>query len=142
MPFESARRSHPTPSSPDNDPTASSPYPRLTPALPELCFGRTAHNSVLFSRRRSEVVNTRPNVFHSLLGIPLHLRIERRIDFQPIGINIILGSVSLHIFLAPTIQRIIRPSNGIVYEFLSFPPPIFRFHRLFAVIINLNCSLK
>ena len=63
MPFESARRSHPTPSSPDNDPTASSPYPRLTPALPELCFGRTAHNSVLFSRRRSEVVNTRPNVF-------------------------------------------------------------------------------
>ena len=70
--------------------------------------------------------------FHSLLGIPLHLRIERRIDFQPIGINIILGSVSLHIFLAPTIQRIIRPSNGIVYEFLSFPPPIFRFHRLFC----------
>ena len=80
--------------------------------------------------------------FHSLLGIPLHLRIKRRIDFQPIGINIILGSVSLHIFLAPTIQRIIRPSNGIVYKFLSFHPRYSDFTGFFAVIINLNCSLK
>ena len=46
---------------------------------------------------------------YGLLGISLHRRIDRRIDLQPVAVQIVLSAVRLRIFPTPAVQRIFVP---------------------------------
>ncbi len=44
---------------------------------------------------------------HRLLGIGLHPRVDRRIDFQPVAVDIVGRTVSLGVLVTPAIERIL-----------------------------------
>ena len=46
---------------------------------------------------------------HGILGILLHTRVERGIDFQPVGVEVVFGTVFLGVLFAPSKERVVLP---------------------------------
>ena len=67
---------------------------------------------------------------YSFFGITLHTRIDGRIDFQSVSIYIVVRAVLFRILVAPAVQRICFPGNGIFVILLSLPSPVIALVRL------------
>ena len=57
----------------------------------------------------------------SLFSIFLHACIDGGIDFQTIGIDVIRFTVAFEVLIAPSVKRVLLPSNG-VDDILAFVP--------------------
>ena len=63
-------------------------------------------------------------LLHCLFGVALHHGIDRRIDLQSIGVDIIGGAIGLAILVAPAIERVRLPLNAVVSELSILPRSI------------------
>ena len=62
--------------------------------------------------------------YHRLLGIFLHAAVDGGIDFQSVGIHIVMLSFAVGILVAPAIQRVGLPSQRVFIEILPLPTGI------------------
>ena len=60
-------------------------------------------------------------LLHRLFGVALHHGVDRRIDLQSIGVDIIGGSVGLAILVAPAVEWVRLPLNAVVSELGILP---------------------
>ena len=63
-----------------------------------------------------------PEVFgHGLLGVLLHAGVDGGVDLKSIGVEVVGFAVGLLVFVAPAIEWVCLPSQGVVEELLGLP---------------------
>ena len=50
----------------------------------------------------------------SLLGIALHIRYDRRVDLQPISVDVVGGAVRLMVLVAPAVEGVGLPLDAVI----------------------------
>ena len=63
-------------------------------------------------------------LYHSLLGILLHTRVDGCVHFKSVGIDVIAGSVALCMLVAPSVCGIGFPGQRVLIELLVLPAGI------------------
>ena len=63
-------------------------------------------------------------LLHGLLGVLLHTRVDGRIYFKPVGVNVVVRAVALHVLLAPAVERVVLPHERIHVVLRSLPSAV------------------
>ena len=94
------------------------------------CVRRIRFATVLLIESRLQILGHM--LIDSLLGILLHTRVDCRIDFQAIGVDIVRRTILFKVLVAPPIERIRYPSNGVEDKLILIPRRIISPFRLFG----------
>ena len=83
---------------------------------------------------------------HSLFGILLHVRVDSCINFQSVGIDVIVCSILFLVLCTPSVQRIVFPRQRILIILLLLPASVvwaLRFlcsHNSTQILAEISCQ--
>ena len=69
-------------------------------------------------------------LFDGFFGIALHTRVDSRVDFQAVAVDVVFRAVGLGVFLDPAEERICLPHDGVFEEAVDLPSAVVLAHGL------------